>query len=123
MFCKNCGAQIADQAVICVHCGVATRDQSMIGQAQQPVINIVNTNTNSNYNHGGGYHYAHKSKWFAFILCVFLGYFGAHRFYVGKTGTGLIWLCTFGLCGFGWVMDCFTIFIGTFRDKYGYHLR
>ena len=41
--------------------------------------------------------YSKKSKAAALILCIFLGYFGVHYFYVGKTGTGLLYLFTFGL--------------------------
>ena len=39
----------------------------------------------------------------------FLGVFGAHRFYLGKWVSGLVWLCTVGLFGFGWVWDLFTL--------------
>lgn len=122
MYCKNCGQQIDDKAVVCIHCGVATREEQHV---QQPVINIVNTNTNSNrnYNHSGRGYYAHKSKWTAFFLCLFLGFFGAHRFYVGKAGTGLIWLFTGGLCGIGWIIDMIMILCGGFRDKNGMFLK
>lgn len=34
MFCKNCGQQIADQAVFCVHCGAATDAASALNVQQ-----------------------------------------------------------------------------------------
>ncbi len=45
----------------------------------------------------------------AWILLTFLGLFGIHRFYLGKLGTGLLWLCTGGLLGIGWLYDFFTL--------------
>ena len=50
-----------------------------------------------------------KNKWVAFLLCFFLGYLGAHRFYEGKIGTGLLWLFTGGLLGIGWLVDLIII--------------
>ena len=119
MYCKNCGKQIDDKAVICVHCGVAVAEIPM--QQSQPTINIVNTNTNVNENNNG-YGYKPKSKWTAFLLCLLLGGFGVHRFYVGKAGTGLIWLFTGGLFGIGWIFDGITILCGGFKDKFGHPL-
>ncbi len=53
------------------------------------------------------------------LLCFFLGMLGVHRFYVGKIGTGILQLITFG--GFGiWVMvDFILIATGNFKDKQG----
>ena len=45
----------------------------------------------------------------AYLLWFFLGVIGAHRFYVGKLGTGLLYLVTGGLFGVGWFFDLFRI--------------
>lgn len=45
----------------------------------------------------------------AWILLTFLGYFGVHRFYLGKWITGLVWLCTGGLFFLGYLYDLWTL--------------
>lgn len=45
----------------------------------------------------------------AWILLTFLGIFGVHRFYLGKWGTGLLWLLTGGLLMLGVVYDFWTM--------------
>lgn len=52
-------------------------------------------------------------------LCVIFGWAGVHRVYVGKIKSGLLWLLTFGLFGFGWFADIIGITSGEFLDKYG----
>jgi len=42
-------------------------------------------------------------------LLVLFGIFGAHRFYLGKIGTGLLYLLTAGLFGFGIIYDVCTL--------------
>ncbi len=69
------------------------------------------------------YYASGKSKVVAFILCFFFGVFGAHYFYVGRLGMGILYLFTFGIGGLGWLIDIIRILIGTFRDKSGRLLR
>jgi len=45
----------------------------------------------------------------AWILLTFLGLFGVHRFYMGKWGTGILYLLTFGLIGLGYLYDYWTL--------------
>lgn len=59
-----------------------------------------------------------KNKLVALLLCIFLGYLGVHRFYVGKTGTGILYLLTGGLAGIGWIVDIITIATGSFKDQF-----
>ena len=103
-FCKHCGATIPLNAVICTACG---RQVEEIQQATQPqiVINNENTNVNTNTNTVGGGNGREKNKWVALALCFFLGYLGAHKFYEGKTGMGIVYLFTFGLFGIGVIVD------------------
>lgn len=97
MYCKNCGKEIDNKAVICVHCGVPTGEKNE-------------------------YECSEKNKWVAFLLCFFLGGLGIHRFYVGKIGTGILWLFTVGLFGIGALVDLIVIVCGKFTDKNGLKL-
>ena len=62
---------------------------------------------------------APKNRWIALGLCLVGGYAGLHRFYVGKIGTGVLYLLTFGGFFFGTLADFFSILFGHFRDKSG----
>ncbi|MBR4086092.1 MAG: TM2 domain-containing protein [Lachnospiraceae bacterium] len=106
-FCKHCGRKIPEAAVICVLCGCQVEE---LKQIEQPniIINNANTNTNTNNLMYGG---RMKDKWVAFFLCVLFGYFGAHKFYEGRIGTGVLYLFTVGLFGIGWIIDCISLLL------------
>lgn len=92
IFCRACGKQLHISAVSCPGCG-ATQQAAPQGSDKRILP--------------------------AFLLCFFLGFLGVHRFYVGKVGTGIIYLFTFGLFGLGWLYDFIVILIGSFTDKDG----
>lgn len=60
-----------------------------------------------------------KKRLPALLLCFLFGVLGFHRFYVGKIGTGVIWLLTGGVFGIGALVDLIMIIVGSFRDKDG----
>jgi len=60
-----------------------------------------------------------KSRLVALLLCFFLGYFGAHRFYVGKIGTAILMIVTIGGCGLWVLIDLILIVAGIFKDSEG----
>ena len=108
-FCSHCGGKIPEAAVICTLCGCQVEQMK---QAEQPniVINNANTNTNTNMNvNAGMFGVRARNKWVAFFLCLFLGFVGAHKFYEGKAGIGILYLFTGGLFGIGWFIDCISL--------------
>lgn len=60
-----------------------------------------------------------RSRGVALALAAVLGPFGAHRFYVGKTGTGVLMLCTLGGAGLWYLYDLIMVAGGSFRDAEG----
>ena len=112
IFCNTCGSKIAKSAIQCPHCGapVYQNQQQQQQQPQQIVINNTNTNANANMNINGAVRGINpKNKWTAFLLCLFLGYFGAHKFYEGKIALGIVYIFTFGLFGIGWIIDLIAL--------------
>lgn len=99
--CERCGAQTLPDAIYCGRCG------HPVGRA---VRNLPDAEVSS------------YSGLVALLLCFFLGYLGIHRFYVGKIGTGILWLVTGGLFGIGWLIDLVVIACGRFRDYLGYRV-
>lgn len=60
-----------------------------------------------------------KNHTIALLLAIFLGFLGAHRFYVGKPGTGILWLLTVGIFGIGWLVDVVWLLGNGFDDWSG----
>ena len=105
-FCKFCGEKIPEDAVMCTYCG--RQVEQLKSEQPQVVINNSNTNTNVNRNYGA-YRGGEKNKWVALLLCLFFGYLGLHKFYEGKILLGIVYMCTFGLFGIGWFIDCISL--------------
>lgn len=108
-FCKHCGGKIPEAAVICTHCGCQVEEMHQNIQ-QQPNIVINNANNNSNTNTNNNMNPAmfgirEKNKWVSLLLCFFVGFLGAHKFYEGKIGMGILYLLTVGLFGIGVLVD------------------
>nr|WP_303934994.1 TM2 domain-containing protein [Treponema denticola] len=60
-----------------------------------------------------------RKKGTMLLLCLFLGIFGIHRFYVGKYFTGILYALTMGLGYFGILFDLIMIVMGKFTDSDG----
>lgn len=89
--CPKCDAAMPEDSFYCLNCGGAFPDRNIEFETIKRRITIQ----------AGTW----RSKWIALILCVFFGWLGVHRFYEGKVITGLLYLCTLGFFGIGWIVD------------------
>ena len=88
MFCPKCGKETSENQAFCASCGVPLSEAARQGSASAAGISP-------------------KSRLATTLLAWFLGYFGAHRFYIGKTGTAIVML-VLGIVG---IPLCF-VFVG-----------
>ena len=82
MFCPKCGKETAENQAFCSNCGAPLAAASSQGVGISPKSRLATT-----------------------LLAWFLGYFGAHRFYIGKTGTAILML-VLGIVG---IPMCFVL--------------
>lgn len=99
-YCTNCGKPIApgefvSAAGLCTEC--AAKAQST----------------------GGAGSYSDRDWLTTLLFAIFLGGLGIHRFYVGKIGTGVLWLLTGGVLGIGALVDIILVATEAFTDGDG----
>ena len=104
-FCKHCGEKIPEDAVICTKCGRQVEEIKKSAGEQIVINNTSNSVSNASATVVAGRVGTAKNKWISLILCFFLGWMGAHKFYEGKIGMGIIYLFTFGLFCIGPFVD------------------
>ena len=92
MFCNSCGKEMSEMAEACPACGHPNKSLALASS---------------------------KSKSTALLLCFFLGALGAHRFYVGRTGSGFAQIFTLGGCGIWALIDLISLCRGKFTDNNG----
>lgn len=121
--CPVCGAPLEGKT--CGYCGYKAESTQTTYNTSNPQPQIVVNNVIEN-NVGIPTYVklvSSKSKLTALVLCIFLGGFGVHHFYVGRIGMGLLYLFTGGLFGIGWLIDILKIAMGSFKDNSGLVLK
>ena len=110
--CKNCCASEfieLDDAYVCAYCSSryhkpAPQVVTEIRYREVPIVPPPTEITLDPIPAGKP-----KNKWIAFFLCLFLGFYGGHKFYEGRIGMGILYFFTAGLCGLGWLVDCIIL--------------
>lgn len=124
MKCPNCAGETPQEKKYCDFCGSELPKPQKV--ENNNIVQNITYNVNNYNDSQPSVVYTEpkptvspKSKKTAFLACLLGGIVGAHQFYAGKTGKGILYLCTAGLFGFGWIIDVFRVAAGSFCDSNG----
>ncbi len=95
VYCRACGKQMHVSATACPNCGAVPSGPR--GNTTRRILPAV-------------------------LLLIFVGWLGAHRFYVGKVGTAILFIITLGGLGLWYLIDLIMLLVGSFTDKDGHQL-
>lgn len=107
VFCPDCGASMAAEDRFCAACRWDANNPERRAERVLPA---------SPRNLGPP---SDKNRMTTLLLCVFAGFLGLHRFYVGRVGSGVLWCVSLGLLSVGWIYDLVMIATGEFVDDQG----
>ncbi len=119
MKCPSCGANMSNSTHRCEYCGTYVEQAQPVqaapeAQPQTVVVQVVHQHESSpRYRYSDS---SSRSRIVALLLCLFFGWIGVHKFYLGRVGLGLVYLCTGGLLGIGVMYDLLVLLFGSPRD-------
>jgi hypothetical protein len=122
MYCRNCGNEVSEKAIMCVACGTPP-------MAGNKYCYNCKAETDPNASicmkcgvaiKGNNLIDSESKDWLtALLLCIFLGTLGIHRFYTNHIGIGIAQLLTLGGCGIWTLVDIILIATGSLKDGDG----
>ncbi len=110
LFCSECGASIHNDVAYCKRCGTKITDGSVY--CNKCGINLFHA-----------YPKPPIDSSLAWILLIFFGGWGVHRFYLGgrHIGWGVAYLLTGAFCGIGWIVD--LCYFSSWLEEYNNEVR
>lgn len=125
MFCRNCGKQLTGAPEFCPNCGARPLAGNTYCQnCGTPVTPLTEVcmKCGARIVKPEELNISPKSRLVTTLLCVLPALLfanGIHRFYLGKTGTGLAMVFTFGGLGVWTIIDFVYAVSGNMTDKDG----
>lgn len=116
-YCIKCGGQINDDAIFCPKCGAKQNNEKEV------TINV--SNDLKSFASSTSYNVSDKSRAVCALLAFFLGTLGIHRFYMGKTTSGVLMLlfCWTGIPAIIGFIDFIIILCGSAKDSEGKEIK
>lgn len=116
MFCVYCGKVVNNDAKVCPNCGTEIiipknlPSTPLLPEQEQYPYHTPNAAPHPSTDSAVPVGMKEKKKWTAFVLCLFFGILGVHRFYEGKKASAFLWMFTGGFFGIGYIVDLIILF-------------